>query len=66
MGDAVLRSKKVQKTVQPVTLAEAQRGFDKLVDAQIQKGYRDSQQQPISRHPSFQPVIIATTSNVRH
>lgn len=56
------------KTVQALPLAEAQRIFDKLVDSQIQKGYRDAQQQPISNFPpaTAPTVITATTSDVRH
>ena len=41
--------KEGSKTIQAVPLAEAQRIFDKLVDSQIQKGYRDINAQPVTQ-----------------
>lgn len=50
------------KTVQAVPLAEAQRVFDKLVDSQIQKGYRDATAGTTSEAPA--PPTIPQTNNV--
>lgn len=61
--------KEGSKTVQAVPLAEAQRVFDKLVNSQIQKGYRDITVQPISETPALATVQGANdviTDNARH
>jgi predicted DNA-binding WGR domain protein len=50
------------KTVQAVPLAEAQRVFDKLVDSQIQKGYRDVTAGAVSEAAA--PPTIPQTNNV--
>lgn len=50
------------KTVQAVPLAEAQRVFDKLVDSQIQKGYRDVTSGATSEATA--PAPVQTASNV--
>ncbi|MBD2540947.1 WGR domain-containing protein [Coleofasciculus sp. FACHB-SPT36] len=58
------------KTVQAVPLAQAQRVFDKLVDSQIQKGYRDVTAGAVSEPAAPAPVQTASnvpiTSDPRH
>ncbi|MBD1881816.1 HEAT repeat domain-containing protein [Coleofasciculus sp. FACHB-T130] len=58
------------KTVQAVPLAQAQRVFDKLIDSQIQKGYRDVTAGVVSEATAPAPVQIASykpvTSDPRH
>lgn len=62
--------KEGSKTVQAVPLAEAQRVFDKLVNSQIQKGYRDVTDQPTIAAPSQATVqretVPVTSSDPRH
>lgn len=61
--------KEGSKTVQAVPLAEAQRVFDKLVNSQIQKGYRDVTEQRISETPALATIQGANdviTGNARH
>lgn len=62
--------KEGSKTVQPVPLTEAQRVFDKLVNAQIQKGYRDVNDRPTNK-PTSQAIVPRetvpfTSSDPRH
>ncbi|MBD1892504.1 HEAT repeat domain-containing protein [Coleofasciculus sp. FACHB-SPT9] len=58
------------KTVQAVPLAQAQRVFDKLVDSQIQKGYRDVTAGAVNPATPAAPVQTASnipvTSDPRH
>ncbi|MEP0858603.1 WGR domain-containing protein [Trichocoleus sp. DQ-U1] len=58
------------KTVQAVPLAQAQRVFDKLVDSQIQKGYRDVTAGAVNPPTPAAPVQTASnipvTSDPRH
>ncbi|MBD2741491.1 HEAT repeat domain-containing protein [Coleofasciculus sp. FACHB-1120] len=58
------------KTVQAVPLAQAQRVFDKLIDSQIQKGYRDVTAGAVSEAAAPAPVQTASnvpvTSDPRH
>ncbi|MBD1931929.1 MULTISPECIES: HEAT repeat domain-containing protein [Cyanophyceae] len=58
------------KTVQALPLAPAQRLFDKLVDSQIQKGYRDVTAGTVSEAAAPAPVQTASnipvTSDPRH
>lgn len=59
--------KEGSKTVQAVPLAEAQRVFDNLVNSQIQKGYRDVTDQPLSDPAlAIQRANDVITSNARH
>ncbi|MBW4575055.1 MAG: HEAT repeat domain-containing protein [Aphanothece sp. CMT-3BRIN-NPC111] len=50
------------KTVQALPLIEAQRVFDKLVNSQIQKGYRDVSDRAISETPA--PATVQSSINV--
>ncbi|HBB32852.1 MAG TPA: hypothetical protein DDZ80_31190 [Cyanobacteria bacterium UBA8803] len=58
------------KTVQAIPLADAQRVFDKLVNSQLQKGYRDVTNQPTGEMVAPPPVpretVLVTSNNPRH